>query len=85
MVKSLLDKVNAKLNAQGGFLKSISVLVGGTIFAQAITVLSLPILTRLYNPLDFSIFAIYTSLLAVLSAISCLRFEVAIPISRDEE
>lgn len=84
-MKSLLERINNKLNDQGGFLKSISILVGGTVFAQAVTVLSLPILTRLYNPSEFSIFAVYTSLLAVLAAISCLRFEIAIPIAKDEE
>lgn len=79
-MKSLLDKINAKLNAQGGFLKAVSVLVGGTAFAQGIAILALPILTRLYSPEEFSLFAIYTSLLLILSVASCLRFEIAIPI-----
>lgn len=83
-MKSLLDKVNAKLNTKEGFLKSISVLVGGTVFAQGVVVLSLPILTRLYSPSEFSIFAVYASLLGVLSTISCLRFELAIPISNKD-
>lgn len=84
-MKSLLDKLNSKLNAQGGFLKSVSVLAGGTVFAQGIAVLSLPILTRLYSPSEFSIFAVYTSLLGILAVISCLRFEIAIPISQDDK
>lgn len=83
-MKSLLDKVNAKLNAQGGFLKAVSVLVGGTAFAQGIAILALPILTRLYTPEDFSLFAIYTSLLLTLSVASCLRFEIAIPIAEND-
>ncbi|WP_104489047.1 lipopolysaccharide biosynthesis protein [Acinetobacter indicus] len=83
-MKSLLDKVNAKLNAQGGFLKAVSVLVGGTAFAQGIALLSLPILTRLYNPDDFSLFAVYFSLLAILSVSSCLRFEIAVPIPKKD-
>lgn len=83
-MRSLLDKINAKLNAQGGFLKAVSVLVGGTAFAQGIAILALPILTRLYSPEEFSLFAIYTSLLLVLSVVSCLRFEIAIPISEND-
>lgn len=79
-MKSFLDKLNMKLNAQGGFLKAVSVLVGGTAFAQGIAILALPILTRLYTPEEFSLFAIYTSLLLILSVASCLRFEIAIPI-----
>lgn len=84
-MKSLLDKINAKLNAQGGFLKAVSVLVGGTAFAQLIGLICLPILTRLYTPEDFSLFAVYTSLLMILSVASCLRFEIAIPIPQDDE
>ncbi|WDE16076.1 oligosaccharide flippase family protein [Acinetobacter schindleri] len=83
-MKNLLDKVNAKLNAQGGFLKAISVLVGGTVFAQGLAILALPILTRIYSPSDFSLFAVYTSLIMVLSVASCLRFEIAIPIPEEK-
>lgn len=82
-MKSLLDKVNAKLNAQGGFLKAISVLVGGTTFAQILGIITLPIITRLYNPSEFGLFAMYTSILAVIMVIGCLRYEIAIPIPRD--
>lgn len=83
-MKSLLDKINAKLNAQGGFLKAISLLVGGTVFAQGLAILALPVLTRIYSPTDFSLFAVYTSLLMVLSVASCLRFEIAIPIPEEK-
>lgn len=83
-MKNLLDKVNAKLNAQGGFSKAVSVLVGGTVFAQGLAILALPILTRIYSPSDFSLFAVYTSLIMVLSVASCLRFEIAIPIPEEK-
>lgn len=84
-MKSLLDKINAKLNAQEGFLKAVSVLAGGTAFAQILGILTLPILTRLYTPEEFSVFAIYTALLGTLVVISCLRFEIAIPIPKDDK
>ncbi|WP_109441817.1 lipopolysaccharide biosynthesis protein [Acinetobacter haemolyticus] len=83
-MKSFLDKVNAKLNAQGGFLKSISMLIGGTAFAHAITVLALPFITRLYTPEDFSQLAIYTSLLGIFSVVACLRYEIAIPLPESD-
>lgn len=83
-MKSLLDKVNAKLNAQGGFLKAVSVLVGGTAFAQLIGFLCLPILTRLYTPEDYSVLGVYVAMVAILAVISCLRFDIAIPIPENE-
>lgn len=82
-MKSLLDKINAKLNAQGGFLKAVSVLVGGTAFAQLIGFLCLPILTRLYTPEDYSILGVYIAIVSIFAVISCLRFDIAIPIAID--
>lgn len=83
-MKSLLDEVNAKLNAQGGFLKAVSVLVGGTAFAQLIGFLCLPILTRLYTPEDYSVLGVYVAIVAILAVVSCLRFDIAIPIPENE-
>lgn len=84
-MKSLLEKVNSKLNAQGGFLKAVSVLVGGTAFAQLIGFLCLPFLTRLYSPEDYSILGVYIAIVSILSVISCLRFDIAIPIPQQED
>ena len=65
---------------QNSFIRSVSVLVGGTAFAQAITILILPILTRLYTPADFSVLAGYAGLLGVIAVVACLRFDIAIPL-----
>lgn len=37
------------------FFKNVGVLAGGTAIAQAITIIILPILTRLYTPNDFEV------------------------------
>lgn len=65
-------------------VRSVGVLVGGTAFAQALSVLILPLLTRLFSPADFAILAVYASTLGVLSSIACLRLEIAIPIPEDD-
>lgn len=83
-MKSLLDKVNAKLNAQGGFLKAVSVLVGGTAFAQVLGFIFLPVLTRVYSPEDYSILGIYIAIVSIVSVIACFRFEIAIPIAKEQ-
>lgn len=66
--------------ANSRMLRSVGVLVGGTIFAHVITAISLPVLTRLYTPADFSVLAMFASTLAIISVASCLRFDVAIAI-----
>ncbi|WP_336012439.1 oligosaccharide flippase family protein [Acinetobacter calcoaceticus] len=84
-MKSLLVKINNKLNAQGGFLKAVSVLVGGTAFAQLLAFICLPILTRLYSPEDYAVLGIYVAIVSILSVIACLRLEIAIPIPEKDE
>lgn len=64
---------------KSGLIRSITLLVGGTAFAQALMVLVLPILTRLYSPQDFSVLAVYSSLLGIISVAACLRLDIAIP------
>lgn len=66
--------------SKSGLIRSITLLVGGTAFAQALMVLVLPILTRLYSPQDFSMLAVYSSLLGIISVAACLRLDIAIPI-----
>lgn len=66
-------------NGPDSFLRSVLLLIGGTSFAHAITAVALPILTRLYTPADFSLLAVFSSLLSIISVAACLRLDVAIP------
>lgn len=62
------------------FVKATAALAGGTAGAQVLTVAALPFMTRLYSPKDFELLAVYLALLGILSAIACLRYEIAIPL-----
>lgn len=66
------------------FVRSVTVLIGGTAVAQVIMILLLPLLTRLYTPEDFSVLSVYLGLLSVISVAATLRFELAIPIPEDD-
>jgi len=66
-------------------LKNISLLTGGTVLGQGLVVLASPVLTRLYSPADFGILGVYTSLVAVLAVAASLRYELAIPLPRDDD
>lgn len=59
-------------------------LVGGTAIGQLIAIVALPILTRLYDPEAFSVLAVYVSVLSLISVVSCLCFEYAIPLPKIE-
>lgn len=77
------DKLKA-LFPYGSFARNVSVLTGGTIFAQGFAVLILPILSRLYSPDDFSLLAVYAAIVGIVSVVSCLRFNIAIPLPEDD-
>jgi O-antigen/teichoic acid export membrane protein len=56
----------------------------GNISAQAIALLSAPFITRLYSPGDFGTMALVYSYIGILSAVSCLRYESAIVIEKND-
>jgi len=67
------------------FFRGVTVLVTGTLFGQTLVVLASPVLTRLYTPEEFGILAVYASALAILSVVSCLKYEVAIPLPEEDK
>ncbi|MFC4487625.1 oligosaccharide flippase family protein [Tepidiphilus baoligensis] len=67
------------------FVRSVGVLAGGTALAQGIGLLALPLITRLYTPHDFSILAVFSSIVAIASVPICLRFDIAIPLPEKDE
>ena len=73
-----------KFLPKNSFMRGVSVLVGGTTGEQILLVIAAPILTRIYAPEDFGLLAIYVSLLALLNVISSLRYQLAIPLPKDE-
>lgn len=83
MQKSIRTRLSHVVS--NSFVRNVGVLVGGTAFAQALTVLILPFLTRLYSPDDFAVLAVYASLLGIFASIACLRLEIAIPIPESDE
>lgn len=68
----------------GSFLRAAAKLAGATAAAQIMTIAALPFLTRLYSPEDFEVLAIYMALTGILAAVTCLRFEIAIPIPESD-
>ena len=58
--------------------KKVTILVIGTLIAQLITILLTPLLSRIYSPEDFGLFAIFFSITGILSTIIGGRYEIAI-------
>ena len=59
-------------------------LVSGTAIGQLIAILTLPVLTRIYDPEAFSVLAVYVSVLTLLTVISGMCFEYAVPLPKSD-
>lgn len=64
-------------------LRNLTVLTGGTIIAQAIPIAIAPILSRLYSPDDFGVWALYLSFVMFLSVFSTGRYQFAIMLPKE--
>jgi len=56
----------------------------GTAIAQAIPIAISPILTRIYTPEDFGIFALYISISGMIAVIATGRYELAIILPKED-
>jgi len=67
------------------FAGNVLRLVTGATFAQALGLLVAPIVTRLFAPEAFGVFALFSAMTAIISVIVCLRYELAIMLPKTDE
>ena len=72
-----------KLKPKSEFSKNVLTLMTGTTIAQAIPIAISPILTRIYTPEDFGLFALYSSILMIISVLATGKYELAITIPKN--
>ena len=66
--------------ARGGLLRAVLTLVAGGGVAQAIPLLVVPWLTRMYTPQQFGIYQLFAAVAANLAVVACARYEFALPL-----
>jgi len=74
-----------KLKPKSEFSRNVLTLMAGTTIAQAIPIAISPILTRIYTPEDFGVFALYMAIAAIFGTIANARYELAIMLPKKEE
>lgn len=65
-------------------LRNLIALAGSTALSQALSVATLPVLSRLYDPSDLGLFGIFSSFVGIFSVISSFSYEVAIVSAKDD-
>jgi len=65
-------------------LTQIITLISGTLFAQIISLISIPILTRIYTPDEFGLYSIFFAVTSVIGMVSSLSYEQAIVLPKSQ-
>ena len=80
-----MSSLNLSFLPASKFSRAVAGLATGTLVSQAILLLISPVLTRLYSPGDFGAFSLYVALIAILGIIAGLRYEMALPVVKQDE
>ena len=75
-----MNKLDARLR-NGTFIRNVSVLMAGTIGAHIITVVGIPISTRLFSPEAFGVLSVYSAILSILLTLATLSLHIGVPIA----
>jgi O-antigen/teichoic acid export membrane protein len=67
------------------FFSNVLKLVSGSIVAQILGILLIPIITRIYSPDDFGVYQLFLSISGILVAFSCLSYQLAIMLPKEDE
>jgi len=69
----------------GAFARNVLIIASGSTLGQLLVVAASPVLTRLYTPEQFGVLGVYIASIVLLSSVSTLCYELAIPIPEDDD
>lgn len=67
------------------FISNVLKLVSGSVIAQILAVLLIPIITRLYTPEDYGLFSLILAITAIIAIFSSLSYQLAIMLPKEDE
>lgn len=79
-MKKILTKVKASV-----FIKNITIVMSGTVLAQALGFALSPVISRFYSPSDFGVFGSFGSLMRIIVAAATLEYSQALILPKKNE
>lgn len=76
--------INNRIN-NSPFVKNVLTLAGGTGFAQAISIFTAPIVTRIYTPSDYGILGLYMMVTGIVGSFATMQYHNVVIIEKDED
>lgn len=85
MLLRFLQYIRARYASKSSFSAHILTLLTGTTIAQAIPIAIAPILTRLYEPTHFGVFALFAAVVATIGTVATARYELAVVLAKNSD
>jgi len=67
------------------FISNVLKLVSGSVIAQILAIILIPIITRLYTPEDYGTFSLILAITAIIAIFSSLSYQLAIMLPKEDE
>jgi len=80
-----IKKIGKRYVGDSNYKKNVLTMVMGRVIAQGIPILLTPLLTRIYSPEEFGVFAIYTIIVSLVAMVSNGRYSLSIILPKDRE
>ena len=71
-----------KLNLTNSVICQVTSVVGGTVAAQALNTIILPVISRIYSPSDYGVMAVYASVIAITTQIVGFQYHLGIALPK---
>ena len=81
LARRVLAPILARIGLSRGIANEVMALGTATVVSQILAAGAVLVLTRLYSPHDFGVYAAAVSITAIVVVAGCLRYEQAIPIA----
>jgi O-antigen/teichoic acid export membrane protein len=69
----------------GSFLRNMSVVMSGTVLAQVIGFLLMPVISRLYSSADYGTYGSFSAVLSIVGAVATLQYSQAIVLPKKNQ
>jgi len=83
LLEKNLQNIYSKFR-NNNYITQIITLMSGTMIAQIITFAFMPILTRLYSPSEFGVYAVFIAVVGIFGSISSLKYDQAIMLPKSD-
>ena len=79
MIKNFFDNIK-----KSEFAGNFKILSSGILISQLIMISSTPVITRLYSPSEFGIYALFTAILGIIIPVACGRYDIATVVVKED-